>query len=165
MKKILGIFIVLWSLIMVGCPSDSPTRKAAKASFELSGITLDVINATAKAYDAGIISLAVKDKMASAEKRIAEGGAHFNALLEGYIKANPSGVLPTDAIGILNSIFSSDIVTPFLQILESMKAISAGTAATLSKAVSILRAAILVISGVFADNGFTQSKEALNVYA
>jgi hypothetical protein len=161
MKKILSVFIVLWSLIMCGCPADSPTRKAAKASFELSGITLDVVNATAKAYDAGIISLAVKDKMAAAEKKIAEGGAHFNDLLAGFIKQYPNGQIPADKLGLLNSIFSGDIVTPFLQILEQIKVLSPTQAGYLSAAISTLRTALLVIAGVFADAGLPDMRFTL----
>jgi hypothetical protein len=48
MKKFFTALLIVYSLFLTACPKDSAVRKAAKASFELSGITVDVINATSK---------------------------------------------------------------------------------------------------------------------
>lgn len=153
MKKFFTSLLIIYSLFLTACPKETAVRKAAKASFELSGITLDVINATSKAYDAGIIGLAAKDRLAAAEKKIAAGGKHFNELLTGFM-AQSSNNLTADQITILNQIFSNEVVTPFLQILQELGAISLDQVAYLQTAIAALRSAILVISGTFAEAGF-----------
>lgn len=160
MKKVFTCLILIYSLFLMACPKTAAVRKAAKASFEMAGIVKDVIAATGKVYDAGIINLATKDRLAAAEKRVASGGKHFNELLAGYIATDPSGV-PADKLAILNQIFSNEIVTPFLEILQELKVISPGTATYLTIAIDSLRAAILLISGAFAEQGFGETQGRL----
>jgi hypothetical protein len=161
MKRFFTAIFIIYSLFLTACPKDSAVRKAAKASFELSGISVDVINATSKAFDAGIIGLAAKDRLAAAEGRIASGGKHFNEILSGYMTST-AGTLTVDQTVILNKIFSDEVVTPFLAILQELSVISLNQVAYLRTAIAALRTAILVISGTFADAGFPQSEWRMN---
>lgn len=150
MKKILLSLIVIYSMIfLLACPKkDTAVREAVKASYSLSGLTIDGIAATAKAYNAGIIDVQTKDKIANALKNIAIGGKRFNQTLEKYVQESGEN-MPTDKIAILNKIFSDEVVTPLLEILQSMKILSADKAEYLRSAINALRAVILTI-----QNGF-----------
>jgi hypothetical protein len=110
-----------------------------------------------KAYDAGIIGLAAKDRLAAAESRIASGGKHFNEVLTAF-NARTASNLTADQVQVLNKIFSDEVVTPFLAILQELSVISLNQVAYLRTAIAALRTAILVISGTFADAGFPQSE-------
>jgi uncharacterized BrkB/YihY/UPF0761 family membrane protein len=160
MKKFLTVMLIIYSLFLTACPKDTAVRKAAKASYELSGITLDVIHATEKAYNAGIIGLAAKDRLAGFEKHVATGGKHFNDVLAGFI-AQTSGNLTADQVSILSKILSDEIVTPFLAILQELAVISLDQVAYLKTAIAALRTAILIISGTIADAGFPDANRRL----
>lgn len=149
MKKLLTCLLLIYSLFLMACPKETAVRKAAKASYELSGITLDVVKAVGKAYDAGIFSLAAKDRLAANLKTVIAGGQKFNAAVTAI-----NGV-PTDSqTSVLNQIFSDEVVTPFLAILQELKVLSPSQATYLHTAITALRAAILIISGVFAESGY-----------
>ncbi len=160
MKSFLTAILIVYSLFLTACPKDTAVRKAAKASYELSGITVDVVNATKKAYDAGIIGLAAKDRLAGYEKTITSGGKHFNDVLSGYI-AQTAGNLTADQVKILNTILSDQLVTPFLAILQELALISLDQVAYLRTAIAALRTAILIISGTIADAGFPDASRRL----
>lgn len=136
----------------MACPKETAIRKAARASFELSGITLDVVKAVGKAYDERIISLATKDKLAGHLKLVISGGKKFNQSIEGL------NALTTAQASVLNTIFSDEIVTPFLAILEEVRALTPAQADHVRTAIAALRAAILIISGTFADAGFPDAR-------
>lgn len=151
MKKLLTCCLLIYAIFLMGCPKETAVRKAANASYQLAGITGDVINGVGKAYDAGILSLATKDKLAAQLKLVVSGGKKFNLAIEA-LNATPS---PAD-ISILNQIFSEQVVAPFLAILEELKVLLPNQADYLHTAITALRTAILIISGVFADSGYTQ---------
>lgn len=157
MKKTFTTFLIIYTLFLCACPKETAIRKASKASFQLSGLTIDAVNATAKAFDAGIIDLSTKDKLADSLKLIAIGGKRFNNTLEIFVRESGEN-LPTTKIEILNRIFSEEIVTPFLEILQKVKIISAAKAEYLVIAINSLRAAILLIS-----DGFTAANAKVEV--
>ena len=164
MKKVFTCLLIIYSIFLTACPKDTAVRKAAKASFELSGLTLDVVNATGKAYDAGIIGLDAKDRLAAAEKRVATGGKHFNEILTAF-NTQTSGNLTPEQVQLLSKIFSDEVVTPFLTILQELSVISLDQVQYLRTAIAALRTAILVISGTFADAGYTEANRRLLTYA
>jgi hypothetical protein len=161
MKRFFTALLIVYSLFLTACPKDTAVRKAAKASFELSGLTLDVINATGKAYEAGILSLAAKDRLAGYEKQVASGGKHFNDALAAF-NAQTSGNLSADQVKALSVILSAEIVTPFLQILQELGAVTLGQVAYLQSAIAALRTAILIISETVAQAGYPDAQRRVN---
>lgn len=150
MKKItISIILIFSLLILSACPKQSVVRQAAKASFQLSGLTVDAVNATGKAYQANLLSAETKNRIADALKKIATGGKRFNQHLEMYFR-NHGENIPSDKLEILNAIFSDEVVVPFLEILQALKVLSANDAGYLHSAINALRTAILIISNGFA---------------
>jgi len=164
MKKIISLILVYsLCLLMTACPKETAIRKAAKASFELSGLTVDAIAATAKAYNENLISLETKDKIAAPLKVIAVGGKKFNEALKRFY-AESGENLPADKLGILKLIFSTELVAPLLEILQELKVVSADRAAYLLSAVNALQAVILIISNGFASVKAEISMSGAKVY-
>jgi hypothetical protein len=161
MKRFFTAILIVYSLFLTACPKETAVRKAAKASYELSGITLDVIHTTEKAYAAGILSLAAKDRLAGYEKRVASGGKHFNDVLVAF-NAQTSGNLTADQLGVLNKILSDEIVTPFLAILQELAVVSLDQVAYLKTAIAALRTAILIISETVAQAGYPDAQRRVN---
>ena len=149
MKKILTILLIISALFLTACPKDSVVRKAAKSSYQLSGLTRDVVAATAKAYDAGVINTATKNKIAEKLQLIAIGGQKFNQIVTGL---NNSSTVPADKQALLNQILSAELAGPFLEILEALKVVSASQAAYLHSALAALRIAILTISAAVSQS-------------
>jgi hypothetical protein len=151
MKKIVIILVIFWSFLMSACPKDSAVRKAARTSYELSGLTVDAINATGKAYANHVFDLATKNRIANNLKSISVGGQRFNQIVTALNAANTNSV-STDKLALLNQILSEEIVAPFLDILQTLKALSTSQAVYLHVAIAALRTAILTISAAISDN-------------
>lgn len=166
MKKILLTLIVIYSLVfLLACPKETAVRRAAKASYSLSGLTIDATAATAKAFNAGLIDIQTKDKIANALKKISIGGKYFNQTLERF-NVESGAELPADKIAVLNKIFSDEVVAPFLEILQSLKILSADKAEYLRLAINALRSAILTISNGFSSlNAKNIVIGEVNIYA
>jgi hypothetical protein len=165
-KIFLTALVVLFALIVTACPKDTAIHKAAKASYELSGITRDVIAATDKAYTQHDISLALKNKLAGELVLIAAGGKRFNEIATGVNNIN---TISTDKLQILNTILSNEIAGPFLSILQDISVLSLPQAVALKAALATLRTAILLISQVISENTYQRVLAApirgINAYA
>ncbi len=156
MKKFISLILVYSiCLLLMACPKETAVRKAAKASFELSGLTVDAIAATAKAYNENLIGLETKDKIADALKLVATGGKNFNQALKKFRDQSGDNLTP-DQISFLNVIFSSEVITPFLGILQTLKVLSMNGAKNLLAAINALKVVILLISNGFASAGIPQ---------
>lgn len=147
-RTLLAALLIFTSLFHIACPKDSVVRKAARASYELSGLTRDVIAATGKAYDAQILTLDQKNQIARKLQMIAAGGARFNQIATA---ANNSNTNPS-VITTLNLILSNEITAPFLEILQILGAISPTRADYLQVTLAALRTAILTISAAVSQN-------------
>lgn len=169
MKKILLSVIVIYSLLLLtACPQETVVRRAAKASYELSGLTVDVINAVGKAYANNLIDIRTKDDLANKLKTLSVGGMKFNQLLESALKdanGDETKVTP-DKIQNLNKVFSDDVVMPFLEILQLAKVISPANVNYLHSAIAALRTAILTISlGFSSVRAGIKFTGEVNIYA
>jgi uncharacterized lipoprotein YehR (DUF1307 family) len=58
--KLLVVFALLYCIVLTACPKDTAVRKAARASYELAGLTHDAIAATERAYNDHILSQGAK---------------------------------------------------------------------------------------------------------
>jgi predicted HAD superfamily phosphohydrolase len=146
--KILTSLLIISTLFLTACPKESAVRKAAKASYQLSGLTRDVVAATGRAYDEQIISTETKNRIADKLKLIAIGGQKFNTIVATLDKSD----VPFDKRALLNQILNDEIAAPFLEILEALKVVSAAQASHLHNALSALRIAILTISAAVSQH-------------
>lgn len=162
------ILICSFVMLLTACPKETAVRRSVKASYELSGLTVDVINATGKAYANGLISLETKDKLADSLKILSVGGKRFNQALDLVIRESGGDEtkVPMDKIQMLNKLFSDEVVAPFLQVLQSLKLLSPEKARQLHITIAALRTAVLTISlsfqSVAAERKFIGE---VNVYA
>lgn len=148
----LSLILVLSVVFTTACPKDTAVRKAARASYELSGITRDVIAAVNRAYDENIVGVSTKNLIADKLIVISKGGARFNQLATAANNSNANGAVNVATLATLNKILSEEIAGPFLEILDALKIVSPGQALYLHAALGALRTAILTISSVIADN-------------
>lgn len=149
--KFLTAVLLAYCLLLVSfftaCPKDSAVRKATRASYELSGLTRDVIAATDKAYTQHDINLQTKNVIADKLIIIAAGGKRFNEIASSVNNINTDTVV-VDKLALLNQILSEQIAGPFLQIIEVLKVLPPGATNAFRVALAALRTAILTISGV-----------------
>lgn len=150
---VLAFTLLFTTTAFKGCPSEKGIEKAAKTSLRLSDLTRDAIAATAKAYQANLISLETKDKMALQLDKVIAGGIAFNAAVK---KANDeykaSGTVDTNAMRLLNSLLTSEVTTPFLAFLQLIGAVSSDQAPYLWAAINALRTALLLIGSFVSTN-------------
>lgn len=159
MKTFFAIFILSLSLVLTGCPSGSGIQKSAQAADKLPALTDSVITAVGGAYDAGVITLAQKDKFVTTAQKVISGGR----ALDNAIKAAQAAKDTSPAtVATLNALFSTGVVTPFLQILEDLKLLPPDKAATVIAAINLVRTAILTISSAFTQAGYHTGAEVLN---
>lgn len=156
LSMVLVFSVVIGAITTTACPKDTAVRKAARASYELSGITRDVIAAVNRAYDENIVGVNTKNAIADKLIIISKGGARFNQLAMAANNSNTSnsngGSVNLATLATLNKILSEEIAGPFLEILDALKIVSPGQALYLHAALGALRTAILTISSVIADN-------------
>lgn len=154
MKTILTLLLIFSVFLLSACPKETALKRSAKASFEMATVTVEIARATEKAYLKKIISLEQKDKLVGLLKQIRVGGKRFHMGLEEAIRQldASSQDLPKDTLAALNKLFSSDVVEPFLKMLEEMKLLSPETARSFSSAIEVLRSLIKTI-----QTGFQQA--------
>lgn len=161
---VLAFILLTTTIVSTGCPSEAGISKAAKTSLRLSSLTRDAIAATKMAYENHLISLDTKDKMAIQLDKIIAGGETFNAAVK---KANDeykaSGQVNTSALGLLNSLLTSEVTTPFLAFLQLLGAVSAEKAPYLWAAINAFRAALLLIGSFVSQNSIKQINDAYSV--
>lgn len=155
MKSFTIIFTIVLSLLLAGCPKKSQVEKAASASYQLSGLILDLSKATTRAYDENLISTGMASATSNLIRKMNEGAKQLTTITAELAKTADKP--DTAKLQIFNTIFSNEIVSPFLSMLNRLGMIAADKAAYLSTAISALRIAILTIAGALANNGFEQA--------
>jgi hypothetical protein len=162
--KLLVVFALLYCIVLTACPKDTAVRKAARASYELAGLTHDAIAATERAYNDHILVKEQKDRIAVWLGTIAHGGVKFNQIAT-QINGVNANVTPTGTLNTLNLILSQEIAGPFLQILAELRALTAGQAVFLQAAIAALRTAILTISAVISQDTYQRLQRSDLSYA
>jgi hypothetical protein len=155
---IMAVFTV--GVVTTGCPrerADSNIRKAAKASFELAGVTNDTVTAVGRAYTDGIISLEQKDRLADKLVILAKGGKTFNAAVRKAAEVYSTDVDPPPSeIDLLIALFDSDVISPFLEFLAAVGGINAPP--YLATAVEMIRNVVLQIARGFGRERETETR-------
>lgn len=152
MKKIILSLVIVYSLIMVtACPSRSGLEKAFNESARVASLAETAAVTTGEFYSSGLIPLATKDRIADALALVVKNGKSFHKVLVG-LKAQYGDRLseiPKAELANLDLLFSTQVITPFLEILSNFRVLSPEIARKLVVAFSILKTAILTVSSVF----------------
>lgn len=145
------LFILLTLICLVSqtafgpCGRQKSIEVAAEAAKDIGGGVRDTIKAVSDAYDAKLITLEQKDKLALLLKRIAQGGqkgVDAIAFLESKGATTLSG---PDSLSITR-IFNDDVVAPFLELLTEMGKLTDAQAAAIRAALASVRTAIVLLS-------------------
>ena len=148
MKFLQAFFLAfaIYAVVLTNIACDqNQIRKAAKASDQLSGLTLDAVRATKQAYTDGLITLEQKDRIADKLLVLASGGQTFNAVVK-QTAAN-SGAMTTDKWLALEKLFDVEVITPFLEFLAQTAGVASAT--KLNAAIGLIRLSVLTIAQVF----------------
>ena len=152
MKKIILSLTIVYSLIMMtACPSRSGLEKAFHESARVASLAETAAVTTGEFYSSGLLNLTTKDRIADALALVVKNGKSFHKVLAG-LKAQYGDnltAIPKAELANLDLIFSTQVITPFLEILSNIGVLPPAIAQKLVVAFSILKTAILTISGVF----------------
>lgn len=162
------VVVILAVSMLAGCPSgkSDAIRKAAEASYRLPAATVDILDKTKAALDAGTIDAATARKVgtilepvAKAEVvfvgmvRAANAAAERAAVLSKMTNKTPDQAAELASLNAslrtqtaeIKRFFDLEIITPFLGVLEVAKLISGSTAQTVVLAISAARLIIETI--------------------
>lgn len=156
------MMIITASLIftMTGCPKKTNIEKAASASYQLSGLILDLTKATTRAYDEKLISTGMAQASSGLLRKMNEGAKQLTSITAEMAKLE--GKPDASKLDLFSRIFSNEVVTPFLNMLNRLGVVAADKASYLSTAISALRIAILTIAGALAQTGYAVDTGGLN---
>lgn len=162
---LLAITITAYTCSGFACNKQNTLSQAAEAAKDIGGGTRDVIKAVGDAYQAKLITLEQKDRLADLLIQIAKGGQKGVAAIE---KLQQQGVsIPTlDQKQILNKLFDDEVVSKFLTLLTELGKLSDAQSASIRLALASVRTAIVLLSNKIGRNDVIlkiQALEAQNV--
>lgn len=148
-KKVLTIALVLVllpnTLAFGPCNRQNTLNAAAEAAKDIGGGTRDVIKAVGDAYQAKLITLEQKDKLADILGLIAKGGQKGVDAIE--FLHNQGVKEPTaEQSNLLRKIFDDDVVAPFLNLLTEIGKLSNDQSVAIRTALASVRTAIVLLS-------------------
>lgn len=153
LKVVLIVAILIWSLVMTGCPKGQKTVRTMKEkSAEMSIYGAKLVTAFGDAYRAREITQGQLAQLNVATKAFTIGlGAYRTAIaeLERQVEANPT--LPAGALDRLQVIFNDQVVATFFQILAAVGVVSLDKSQIIQTIISSIRLTILAIQGAFSE--------------
>jgi hypothetical protein len=151
MKEILSCFLALVifavSIGTIACDEKPMIENAQRASSSLARITLETVRSTREAYEAGMIDLATKDKIAGSLSKVSKGGIAFNEMVKQVRAEYADGKIPPDKKELLLKLLANEVISPFYEVLAAVTGISASE--ELRSSVQVLRQALESILAVF----------------
>jgi len=159
------VLLLAFTLGNTGCPKSEPqspkklVAQAAEVAKDVGGSTRDVIKAVGQAYDQKLITLEQKDKYADLLIKISEGGQKgVSALTELEKHVGETGQIPADKWQLLNALFNSELVTPFLNFLTEINKLTPEANVAIQVSVIALRSLILRLSDAFGRRAELEQK-------
>ena len=150
MKLALRIFIsfvLIYAMVMLtACPSAASLQKVQDSSARVAKYANAGVDLTRTLYESKVITLAQKDAIAQKFVLLARGGIAFDAAVANA-KATYGTNAPQATIQQLLATFDSQVVGQFLEILTSLKVI--GASGAYAAIIETIRAAVMVVAGVF----------------
>jgi hypothetical protein len=168
MRKLILCLALIYSLVMVtACPSRSKLERAFNESARVAQLAETAARTTGDLYQAGILSLEAKDRIAASLGQVVTNGKQFHQLLVGLKNQYGDRLdnAPASALQHLDLVFSTQVIAPFLEILRNVGALPAATAQNLMVVLAVLKTAIMTVAGVFGSGSashrfYTEQLEA-----
>lgn len=155
LRTFFTVLLLMASLIFTACPSTQTLEKAKGASSKLATYANSGVNITRELFQAGILPLATKDKVAEAFIVLAKSGQQFDAAvisLQTQFGNNP----PTNELQALYALFSSTVVTNFLNVLQILKLVN--DTAKYRAIIETIRTGVLLIANVFGHKSAVRAR-------
>lgn len=148
MRKLSILFLIfaifIATILTTACPRQTDVQAASRASFELSGLTLDTVRAVDAAFRQKLIDNNQYTEFNRVLNSLAKGGSAFNSLIKQLNAQNQTGKLQKSDLIKLVELFDTSVVNPFLILLTQFKGIN--NAPALASAIAALRGSILIIA-------------------
>lgn len=153
MKKIFGCLIIIYSLLLFGCPKGEKTvRELREKSAELSVYGTKIVRAFGAAFDAGEITQAQLCQLNVATGAFTEGlGAYRDALAVAERVVKEQGDIPAGTIQMLEKVLDDRVIAAFFDILIKVGAMPISQSEVIKTIISGIRLTILAIRGAFSD--------------
>lgn len=153
MKKILVACLMIWTLVLTGCPKGEKTvRQLREKSAELSVYGNKIVTAFGDAYRAGEIT---QDQLRTLN--VATGafttalGAYRDALTAAERVVKESGEVPPSTIQMLEKVLDDQVIVAFFEILAKVGVLPLAQSEVIKTILSGIRLTILSIRGAFSD--------------
>ena len=141
---LMACLLISGSISQTAC-SEKQLKQVAEAAKDIGGGTRDVIKAVTTAYQQGLITIEQKDKFADLLKAIAKGGQHGVDAIEALQKAGVTTLSRANSKA-LSLIFDTEVVTPFLSLLQELGQLSDAPSIAIRTALASVRTAIVLLS-------------------
>jgi hypothetical protein len=152
MKKTILCLALIYSIVMVtACPSKSGLERAFNESARIGELATVAAVTTGDFYRSGFLTLEVKDKIAAQLAKVVKSGQSFHQVLVAMKQkyGNNLNSVPKSELVDLDLLFSTEVIKPFLDILTTVGLLPPEMAKKVLLAFSLLRTAILAVSGIF----------------
>lgn len=146
LKLLLTLFLVIVITFTSACPQNKK-KKAAEASFQFSGLVLDLVRATDRAFTEGLIDVSQKDLAVVSLRKLNAGAKTLNSLVEELTKENEASQLV-----LIQRVLSEEIIDPVLSFLSTLGA-RYSQIEYLRTLISSIRISILTLSNLLSDAG------------
>ena len=157
MKKYL-VLILMYSMLLLGCPSKNTIQDAKRESARLAGYANTAVNIGRELWREGVISDQVATRTAKSLSTLASGGIAFDtAILR--LEANYGNKVPKSEIELLFAVFETEVVEKLVEVLKDLGAVS-NAAALVAKIVEI-RNAVMTIARAFGKEKQVEAKLAV----
>ena len=156
-RTFLTVLILISSLIFTACPSTQSLEKAKGASSKLATYANTGVNITRELFQAGILPLETKDKVADAFIVLAKAGQQFDAAVIS-LQTQFGNTPPKNELQALYALFSSTVITNFLNVLQILKLVN--DTAKYQAIIETIRTGILIIANVFGHKATVRARLA-----
>jgi hypothetical protein len=142
------VCIVIWAMLITGCPKKGELEKAYNVSESIStSIEVAADNVTAL-FEAGLIDYKMKEIIVHRLRQAREGGKRFHAALDVLHAAGKISVSESQ-LGALDVMLNAEVVRHFSEILVDLNVLSPETQAKVLAAIVLARQAVVTIITLF----------------
>jgi hypothetical protein len=153
MKKIFIACLMIWTLVLTGCPKGEKTvRQLREKSAELSVYGARITTAFGDAFRAGEITQDQLRQLNTLTGAFTTSiGAYRDALTAAEQVVKESGEVPPSTIQMLEKVLDDRVIAAFFDILAKVGALPISQSEVIKTIISGIRLTILAIRGAFSD--------------
>jgi hypothetical protein len=145
-QALILVLVINCLLFTTGCPKKDVIRNAVDASYRLPAMTNDMISQVDDAYVKGFIDLDTVHKIGAATNKLAKAEKIFVDMVAAANKVYiQTGSYSAADISNIKIYFDSQLIAPFLDVLETLKLISGNTSALILTAIDAVRVLLQTI--------------------